>query len=153
MDALLLGRKTYDIFASYWPHQDGPIADLFNRLPKYVASRRGLELGWAGTSLLGPDVPSALRQLRERHAEIHVIGSLDFVQTLLAQRLYDRLTLWVHPIVLGEGKKVFGGGAVPSNLSLLEPAVTSPNGAVLLRYARADGIPAVGDMSEVDQAG
>lgn len=153
MDALLLGRRTYDIFASYWPHESGPIAELFNRLPKYVASRRGRQLEWAGATMLEPDVPSAIRRLRERHEEIHVIGSLDFVQTLLAQRLFDRLTLWVYPIVLGEGKKVFGGGAVPSCLRLLEPAATSPNGAVRLRYELADGIPAVGSMAEMDQAG
>lgn len=147
MDALLLGRRTYDIFASYWPHETGPIADLFNRLPKYVASRRGLALEWAGASLLGPDVPTAVGELRRRHAEVHVIGSLDFAQTLLAQRLFDELTLWVYPLVLGEGKKVFAGGAVPANLRLVEPAATSPRGAVRLRYALADGIPAVGDMT------
>lgn len=151
MDALLLGRRTYDIFAGYWPHQDGDIARLFNRIPKYVASRQTLALEWAGSTLLGPDVAAAVRELRGRHENIHVIGSLDFVQTLFAERLFDRLTLWVYPILLGSGKKVFADGVVPSNLTLIEPVVASPMGAVLQRYALAEGTPAVGDMSAVDQ--
>ena len=153
MDALLLGRRTYDIFAAYWPHADGSIARLFNRLPKYVASRQTPALEWAGSSLLGPDTVAAVRELRNRHANIHVIGSLDFVQTLFAERLFDRLTLWVYPILLGSGKKVFADGVVPTNLRLIEPVVASPRGAVLQRYALADGTPGVGDMSAGDQMG
>ncbi|MET4589717.1 dihydrofolate reductase family protein [Arthrobacter sp. 754] len=153
MDALLLGRRTYDIFAGYWPHARGDIAELFNRLPKYVASRRTPTLEWAGSTLLGPDVIASVRELRERHENIHVIGSLDFVQTLFAERLFDRLTLWVHPILLGSGKKVFAGGVVPTNLRLIEPVIASPKGAVLQRYALAEGTPGVGDMSAVDQQG
>lgn len=153
MDALLLGRRTYDIFASYWPHANGDIARLFNRLPKYVASRQTPTLEWAGSTLLGPDVPAAVRELRERHENIHVIGSLDFVQTLFAEKLFDRLTLWVYPILLGSGKKVFADGVLPTNLRLIEPVVASPKGAVMQRYALADGTPGVGDMSASDQAG
>ncbi|WP_442854236.1 dihydrofolate reductase family protein [Arthrobacter sp. Soil762] len=88
-----------------------------------------------------------------RHANIHVIGSLDFVQTLFAERLFDRLTLWVYPILLGSAKKVFADGVVPTNLRLIEPVVASPKCAVLQRYALADGTPGVGDMSASDQAG
>jgi dihydrofolate reductase len=150
MDALLLGRRTYDIFAGYWPHQeDGDaahIAKLFNRIPKYVASRQDLTLEWAGSSLLGPDVAAAVHELRDRHEHVHVIGSLDFVQTLLAEQLFDRLTLWVYPILLGGGKKVFDGGAVPTNLTLLEAGPASSRGAVQLRYERAEGVPATGEM-------
>jgi dihydrofolate reductase len=153
LDALLLGRRTYDIFAAYWPHQDGGIARLFNRIPKYVASRQTPTLEWAGSTLLGPDVAAAVRELRQRHENIHVIGSLDFVQTLFAEKLFDRLTLWVYPILLGAGKKVFADGVVPTNLTLIEPVVASPKGAVLQRYALADGTPGVGDMSAVDQEG
>ena len=153
MDALLLGRRTYDIFAAYWPQADGDIARLFNRLPKYVASRQTPALEWAGSTLLGPDVVAAVRELRDRHENIHVIGSLNFVQTLFAERLFDRLTLWVYPILLGGGKRVFADGVVPTNLKLIEPVVTSPKGAVLQRYALADGTPGVGDMSAGDQAG
>ncbi|BBH68590.1 dihydrofolate reductase [Actinoplanes sp. OR16] len=152
-DALLLGRRTYDIFAAYWPHQqDGhnsSIATTFNRIPKYVASRGAPKLDWAGSAQLGPDLASAVREIKDRHDDIHVIGSLDLVQSLLRERLFDRLVLWVYPIVLGSGKKVFDGGAVPANLELLEPAFTSPGGAVLLRYGIKDGLPGTGDMADL----
>lgn len=151
LDALLLGRRTYDIFASYWPHQehgaDGGIAELFNRVPKYVASRSTPSLTWANSTLLGPDLAAAVGELRERHDHVHVIGSLDLVQTLVPRGLFDRLTLWVHPIVLGRGKRVFTDRWSPANLTLVEPAVTSPRGVVRLRYDRAEGIPGTGDMS------
>ncbi|MFJ4287090.1 dihydrofolate reductase family protein [Paenarthrobacter nicotinovorans] len=152
MDALLLGRRTYDIFAAYWPHQGGGIADLFNRLPKYVASRQPRQLGWEGSTLLGADTVAGLRELREKHQNIHVIGSLDFVQTLFAERLFDQLNLWVYPILLGTGKKVFADGVVPTSLRLIEPVVASPKGAVMQRYALVEGTPAVGNMAEIDQA-
>ena len=147
LDALLLGRKTYDIFAGYWPHQTNEIGQVFNSVPKYVASRGNPTLEWDDSTLLGPDIVQAVRGLRDRHANVHVIGSVDLVQTLLAERLFDRLNLWVYPIVLGSGKKVFADGTVPASLTLVEPALTSPNGAVLLRYALADGTPATGDMA------
>ncbi|RAJ41882.1 dihydrofolate reductase [Kitasatospora sp. SolWspMP-SS2h] len=147
-DALLLGRRTYDIFAAYWPKAgDNPFADLFNSIPKYVASRGEPELTWAGSELLGPDLPAAVRGLRERHQQVTVVGSLDLVQTLLREKLYDRLDLWVHPVVLGTGKQVFAGGAVPTNVTLLEPPAAGPRGTVLLRYGLAEGVPATGDMS------
>jgi dihydrofolate reductase len=155
MDALLLGRRTYDIFASYWPYQeqgvDASIARLFNQIPKYVASRGTPTLEWADSTLLGEDLVAAVNEIRRRHSNVHVIGSVDLVQTLLAEGLFDRLSLWIYPIVLGTGKKVFARGAVPTNLTIVEPAVTSPSGAVLVRYARADGIPSTGDMSLPDR--
>ena len=154
-DALLLGRRTYDIFAGFWPFQEGgeddEIATLFNRIPKYVASRGTPDLSWAGSSQLGPDLPSAVREIRDRHEDIKVVGSLDLVQTLLREKLFDRLDLWVHPIVLGVGKKVFENGAVPTNLALLQPPVASPKGSVYLRYGIADGTPEPGDMSAPDR--
>ncbi|MFI7005246.1 dihydrofolate reductase family protein [Streptomyces sp. NPDC050145] len=154
-DALLLGRRTYDIFAAYWPHQkggeDGDIADLFNRVPKYVASRGRPDLSWAGSTHLGPDLPRAVREIRDRHENIKVVGSLDLVQTLLHEKLFDRIDLWLHPIVLGVGKKIFDGGEVPTNVTLLGPPEATPNGAVYLRYALADGTPATGDMSAPDR--
>jgi len=152
LDALLLGRKTYDIFANYWPHQNDTIGNVFNKVPKYVASRSTPTLEWKGSTLLGPDIVPAVRELRDRHRNVHVIGSLDFVQTLLREGLFDQLTLWVYPIVLGTGKKVFADGTVPANLTLLEPATTSPRGAVTLRYGLAAGVPATGDMT-VDYRG
>jgi dihydrofolate reductase len=147
LGALLLGRRTYDIFAGYWPHQHDEIGNVFNRVPKYVASRGNPKLEWDGSTLLGADVAQAVRQIRDRHSNVHVIGSLDFVQTLLTERLFDRLTLWMYPIVIGSGKKIFADGTVPSNLTLVEPAGTSSKGAVTLRYALADGTPATGDMT------
>ena len=150
-DALLLGRRTYDIFAAYWPHQhsgeDGGIAALFNEVPKYVASRGRPELSWAACTQLGPDLPAAVREIRERHEHVKVVGSLNLVQALLREELFDRLELWVHPIVLGAGKKVFDGGAVPTDLTLLQAPVTSPVGTVHLRYGLAGGTPGTGDMS------
>ena len=149
-DALLLGRRTYDIFAAYWPHQEGgqdsQIATLFNWVPKYVASRGNPDLTWAGSTQLGPDLPAAVREIRDRHEHVKVVGSLDLVQMLLREQLFDRLDLWLYPIVLGVGKKVFDGGEVPTNLTLLEPPAAGPKGAVHLRYGLAEGIPATGDM-------
>ena len=150
-DALLLGRRTYDIFASYWPHQQGEIARLFNRVPTYVASRGRPDLSWAGSAQLGPDLAGAVREIRDRHQHIKVVGSLNLVQTLLREKLFDRLDLWVHPVVLGVGKKVFDGGAVPTNLALLEPPVASSKGTVFLRYGLTEGTPATGDMTAPDR--
>ncbi|MCF3180635.1 dihydrofolate reductase family protein [Streptomyces polychromogenes] len=154
-DALLLGRRTYDLFAAYWPHQkggqDGDIATLFNAVPKYVASRGRPDLSWAGSTLLGPDLADAVREVRDRHENVKVVGSLDLVQSLLRERLFDRLDLWLHPIVLGVGKKVFDGGEVPANLTLLQAPAASPKGTVYLRYGLAEGVPATGDMSAPDR--
>ena len=151
-DALLLGRRTYDIFAAYWPHQDAGgedngIARMFNSIPKYVASRGTPDLSWAGSTLLSPDLPAAVREIRERHEDVKVVGSLDLVQTLLHEQLFDVLDLWLHPVVLGVGKKVFAGGAVPTNLTLLEPPAAGGKGTVYLRYGLAAGTPGTGDMS------
>jgi dihydrofolate reductase len=150
LDALLLGRRTYDIFASYWPRQDeaaSPIARLFNAVPKYVASRGRPQLTWSGSTLLRPDLAAEVHGLRERHEHVHVIGSVDLVQSLLAEDLFDVLTLWVHPIVLGQGKKVFPDGATPAALRLVEGPVASEKGTVLLRYAPTGAAPTTGDMT------
>jgi dihydrofolate reductase len=82
---------------------------------------------------------------------VKVVGSLNLVQTLLREKLFDRLDLWVHPVVLGVGKKVFDGGAVPTNVTLLEPPVASPKGSVYLRYGLAEGTPRTGDMTARDR--
>jgi len=152
LDALLLGRRTYDIFAGYWPHHtDGPegfIGQLFDRVPKYVASRdAGIALDWQGSTRVGGDLASEISQLRERHQDVHVIGSIDFVQTLLAEQLYDELQLWVYPLVLGQGKKVFPDGAAPHNLRLLS-ADAGDGGTLLLRYAPLPGQIETGTMGE-----
>jgi dihydrofolate reductase len=157
-DALLLGRRTYDIFAAYWPHQkggadegDGAIAALFNSVPKYVASRGRPDLSWAGSTQLGPDLAGAVREIRDRHEHVKVVGSLNLVQTLLREKLFDRIDLWVHPLVLGVGKKIFDGGAMPTNVTLLEAPAAGPKGTVYLRYGLAEGMPATGDMSAPDR--
>ncbi|WP_440710885.1 dihydrofolate reductase family protein [Herbiconiux sp. YIM B11900] len=153
MDALLLGRRTYDIFAGYWPHQeqgDGPdtaIARTLNAVPKYVASRGEPELSWNGSQLLGPDLATEIAGLRERHREVHVIGSVDFARTLVAEGLFDQLNLWVYPIVLGAGKRLFPDDGPPASLRLLEPAASTANGVLLLRYGPTGEIPATGDMT------
>ncbi len=151
-DALLLGRRTYDVFAAYWPHQDpeaNPFAGLFNSIPKYVASRGTPDLSWPDSHQVGADdLAAEARAVRDRHEHVSVVGSMNFVQSLLREQLFDRLDLWIHPIVLGQGKQVFAGGAVPSNLTLVSPPEASPNGVVCLRYALADGVPATGDMEE-----
>jgi len=146
-DALLLGRRTHAIFSAYWPHQDDEFAQLFHRIPKYVASRGAPDLSWGGSQHLGPDLPAAIREVRDRHEKVVVVGSVDLVQTLLREQLFDRLDLWLHPIVLGTGKTVFSGGAVPTNLTLLAPPVASPKGSVHLQYGLAAGVPATGDMT------
>ena len=98
--------------------------------------------------MVGPDLVSAVRDIRDRHQKVKVVGSLNFVQTLLREKLFDRIDLWMHPIVLGVGKKVFDGGAVPTNIALLQPPVASPGGIVYLQYGLVDGVPGTGDMGE-----
>ena len=151
MDALLLGRRTYDVFAAYWPYQlDGPnteIARKFDAIPKYVVSRGAPELGWRDSHLLGSDLAAELSALRERHREIHVIGSIDFARTLVAHGLFDQLNLWVYPIVVGAGKRLFTADGPPASLELLAAEPASEKGAVLLRYRSKGAAPATGDMT------
>jgi dihydrofolate reductase len=148
MDALLLGRKTYDIFANYWPTapEEIPFTSLLNGVPKYVASRTlAGPLAWEGSSLVAEDLAQGVTSLKERHDEVHVIGSLDLVQSLLRFGLVDRLNLWLYPLLLGRGKQVFGDGTVPTALRLTE-SVTYPNGTLQLAYETA-GVPTYGDMA------
>lgn len=155
MDALLLGRRTYDIFAGYWPHQlDGPDAEIarkFDAIPKYVASRGAPDLGWRDSHVLGRDLARELAALRERHREIHVIGSIDFARTLVSNGLFDQLNLWVYPIVLGPGKRLFTADGPPASLELLAAEAASEKGAVLLRYRWKGAVPATGDMTREDR--
>lgn len=153
MDALLLGRRTYDIWAAYWPTagHDGPdatIAERFDEVPKYVASRTLVDPSWQRTTILGPDLVAEVTALKARHEHIHVWGSLDFVQSLFADRLVDRLDLWVFPLLLGEGKKLFASGIVPADVTLLEPPLAAPKGAVLLRYGFPDTTPTTANMAD-----
>ena len=149
MDALLLGRRTYEIFAGYWPNapREIPFTDLLNGVPKYVASRTlASPLAWQASTLLGDDLAESITTLKERHDEIHVIGSLDLLQSLLRFGLVDSLNLWLYPLLLGSGKQVFAEGTVPLALRLTE-SVTYPSGTLHLTYETA-GVPTYGNLAE-----
>lgn len=148
LDALLLGRRTYDIFAGYWPRfAESSIGGVFDAVPKYVASRDpGLSLGWNGSIRVGADLATDVQALRTRHREVHVIGSVNLVQTLLREQLFDELRLWVYPVVLGEGHKVFPDGCSPANLRLVGKPHAGPSGAVQLIYEPLPGRPETGTM-------
>ena len=116
-----------------------------NRVPKYVASRSLSEpLSWSGSSLLNGDPAESVAELKERFGEVHVIGSLDLVQSLLRHELIDEFHLWLYPLVLGTGKRVFAGGTVPAQLRLTE-SIASPNGMLRLTYEPA-GKPTFADI-------
>ncbi|WP_121743501.1 dihydrofolate reductase family protein [Natronorubrum halophilum] len=142
-DALLLGRRTYEIFAAHWPHVDGeddPVAAKLNSMPKYVASRSLDAVEWNNSTLLSGDVAAAVEDLKnERGDAIMVQGSHDLIQTLLAHDLVDEFWLWVFPLVLGEGKRLFGDGTIPAALELTA-VETSSTGVQMLRYERAGEI-------------
>ena len=148
MDALLLGRKTYDIFAGYWPKapEEIPFTGLLNGVPKYVASRTLTEpLAWANSTLVSGDLAERVTEMKAHHDEVHVIGSLDLAQSLLRAGLVDRLNLWVYPVLLGTGKRLFGDGTVPTALRLTE-SVTHAHGTLQLTYEPA-GAPVYGDAA------
>lgn len=148
MDALLLGRKTYEIFANYWPTapEEIPFTGLLNGVPKFVASRTLVgPLGWQDSTLVAEPLADAIISIKERHDEVHVIGSLNLVQSLLRFGLVDRLSMWLFPLVLGSGKQLFADGTVPTSLHLTE-SVTYPNGTIHLVYETA-GAPTYGNMA------
>ncbi len=148
MDALLLGRRTYEIFADYWPSapQEIPFTSLLNGVPKYVATRTlAGPLAWQGSTLVAGDLAESITALKDRHSEVHVIGSLDLLQSLLRFGLVDRMNLWLYPLLLGSGKQVFADGTVPMALRLIE-SVTYPNGTLHLAYETA-GVPTYGNLA------
>lgn len=151
IDALLLGRKTYDIFAAFWPVQsaDDPVAAKFNAVPKLVASHTLTDPSWAGTTVV-TDVATEVAAAKERFDEIHVIGSGDLVDSLLAANLVDRLNLYVYPLTLGTGKRLFGTATIPAAFSLVQQPITFPKGAIALVYEHT-GEPVTGvDISQLD---
>jgi dihydrofolate reductase len=139
---LLLGRRTWEIFAAFWPNQpaDDPLAGTLNAVPKHVASTTLAEpLSWENSRLLGDDVPGAVRSLREGDGkDIQVIGSGELVQTLIEHDLVDEYRLMVHPLVLGSGKRLFRDAAASTRLRLVESTPTT-TGVLLLTYAPARG--------------
>jgi dihydrofolate reductase len=142
-DALLLGRKTYEIFAAHWPNvdaEDDPVARELNSMPKYVASRTLDAVEWNNSTLLSGDVAEAVEDLKnEREDVIIVQGSHDLIQTLLAHNLIDEFWLWIFPLVLGDGKRLFENGTIPAALELTT-AETSSTGVQMLRFDRAGEI-------------
>lgn len=136
---LLLGRKTYEIFAAYWPGH----ADMWpgiNEVTKYVVSNNALELTWTNSELITGDVVARIKELKAGSGSIlKVIGSGNFAQTLFKHDLVDELWLMIFPVMLGNGKRLFGEGTLPAAFKLTESLVTS-NGVIFANYKRAGDV-------------
>ena len=136
--ALVLGRKTYDIFAAHWPHaseEEG--AGTFNNATKYVASRSRPTLEWANSVLVEGDAADGIAALKKEDGpELQVHGSGNLIQTLMRHNLVDEYRLWTFPVVVGSGKRLFAEGAVPSGLKLVNSTV-STTGVVIATYQPA----------------
>ena len=149
---LLLGRKTYEIFAAYWPYYDeaapaGGIAKLFKQIKKYVVSRSGdVDTSWQGSVLLR-DIAAVKRLREDAGPELVTQGSTELVHALLANDLVDAMSLFTIPVVLGEGKRLFADGSVPHSFTLARSRVSS-TGLVVTHYERAGDIK-IGD-TELD---
>jgi len=136
---LLLGRKTFDIFASYWPHHSDEWPGV-NQATKYVASHTLTKHEWQNSVFLRGSVEDEIRKIKGLDGpDIQVHGSGNLIQTLLRHDLVDEFWLKIFPITLGSGKRLFAEGAVPAGLKLLESLV-SPHGVVIANYARAGGV-------------
>lgn len=136
--ALLLGRRTYDIFAASWPlvGDDDPIAAKLNRVPKYVASRTPRRLEWNNSTLLSGDVAEEVAKLKQEDGgDIHVSGSGGLVQTLLRHDLVDEFRLLHFPVLVGAGKRLFADGTIPRSLELVD-STTSGTGVMICSYRR-----------------
>lgn len=136
---LLLGRKTYDIFAGYWPLQDpsGPVADPFNKATKYVVSNSSPKLTWENSVLIDGDVVTRLKELKQQDGPmLQVHGSGNLIQTLLKNDLVDELWLKIYPVTLATGKRLFAEGTIPAAFELTD-SKTSPSGVIFANYKRA----------------
>jgi len=137
VDAFLLGRRTYEIFAASWPNATDPndmVAKALNTLPKYVASSSLKDPEWANTTVLDGDLASAVQQLKERDGrELQVHGSGRLVQFLLANDLVDRLNLLVFPVIVGAGRRLFPDSGIATGLAL-EESRTTPSGVAFSVY-------------------
>ncbi|GJH24215.1 dihydrofolate reductase family protein [Caballeronia novacaledonica] len=138
---LLLGRRTYDIFASHWPHvpadsKSRAIADVFNRVAKHVATHRPDDLDWQNSRALQGDLADAVRGLKQANgADLLTFGSGDMVRQLLAAGLIDELCLLIYPVMLGRGKRLFSDDALVSAFTLAHSTQT-PGGVIVTRYIR-----------------
>jgi dihydrofolate reductase len=135
---LLLGRKTYEIFAAHWPYvTDDPTADKLNTATKYVASTTLDKLEWSNSMLIDGDVADGVARLKQDSGpEIQVHGSSNLIQTLLKHDLVDEYRLWVFPVLLGSGKRLFADGVTPRGLRLVDSR-TSTTGVVIGTYEPA----------------
>jgi dihydrofolate reductase len=132
---LLLGRKTYEIFAGYWPYQEGSIAKRFNVVKKYVVSRSGeVDTGWAGSVLLRGIADVQILKQKDG-ANLVTQGSTELVHALLAHDLVDAMSIFTVPVVLGGGKKLFADGSAPHSFKLTRSRI-APNGLIVGHYER-----------------
>jgi dihydrofolate reductase len=147
-DCFLLGRRTYEIFAASWPHfpnQDDPVASSLNTLPKYVVSTTLEHADWQPTTIVGGDVAAVVAKLKDRYqAEIQVHGSAALAQTLHAQSLIDEYRLFIEPVVLGTGKRLFEPGAATTGLRLVDSKPMSKG--TLLAIYQPTGKPTYGEF-------
>ena len=136
---LLLGRRTYDIFAAYWPFAEGgsydDIATAFNRVRKYVATRKGADLTWKGSVELRDGAQDVAKLKQEDGPALVTQGSTELVHSLLAAGLVDEIRTFTFPVLLGKGKRLFGDDSQPRTFTLTHSAV-SPNGIIVAIYAR-----------------
>jgi dihydrofolate reductase len=134
---MLLGRKTYEIFAAYWPTaKNEPLADRLNGAKKYVASTTLSLVDWNNSTLIKGDLVEKVKELKEQDGpEIQVHGSSNLIQTLLKNDLVDEFRLKIFPITIGEGKRLFGDGAIPASFRLLESMITT-KGVIVATYVR-----------------
>jgi dihydrofolate reductase len=137
---LLLGKKTYEIFAAYWPKQTGPIAEPFNKAKKYVVSDKDVNLTWEESILIHDDVVAKIRALKAGNGPVlQVHGSAKLLQTLLKNDLVDELRLRIFPVTIGTGKRLFAEGTIPAAFELLDSQALS-SGVILANYKRAGDI-------------
>ena len=137
---LVLGRRTYDIFASYWPDAPEEDAKPLNDATKYVASRGRPNLTWDRSVLIEGDVAQGVAKLKEADGpELQVHGSWNLIQTLLPHGLVDQFNLWVFPLVIGSGKRLFADGTIPAGLKLVDSTV-STTGVFIGTYVQAGEI-------------
>lgn len=134
---LLLGRKTYDIFASFWPNQkDNPGAEPLNKATKYVVSTTLTNPSWDKTVVIRDNVVEELKKLKQTDGpDLQVHGSGNLIQTLLKNDLVDELWLKIFPVMLGKGKRLFGDGTIPGAFKLID-SKTSPSGVIVANYKR-----------------
>ena len=138
---LLLGRKTYEIFAAHWPHAgDDPPAKQLNEATKHVASRTLTTLEWNNSRLIVGDVAAAVARLKtEDGPELQVHGSSNLIQTLLSAGLIDQFRLWVFPVLVGKGKRLFGDGTGPAGLALIDSKAAT-TGVLINTYRPAGAL-------------